>query len=483
MNTNTENKTKKSNIAIGLIIILLSFLLSTTAISMFLLYKDTIYKGVRIESMDVGGLAINEAQRKISTFFDKKNIEGNIEFIYGDKVWNLESSKIDLTYDYTNALDQAYKIGRVGSYYDRLFKIITLYKEPENIELNSIYNNEKLDSFIYDLEKEINQPAKDATIIRKDGKFHISDEVLGLKLNTNKVKQRLAEGISKIKNGKDVVVELSVETESPKITSEILSTINQLMGSYNTTFNASNTSRTKNISLAANTINGTVLMPGELFSFNEVVGPRTRDRGYKDAPVIFNGELVDGLGGGICQVSSTIYNAVLLSDINIVERVKHSIPSTYVPKGRDATVSYGVLDFKFENNRAKPIFIESYTKGNKMVINIYGYKNDNKVIQINSVQNEIVNRSIEVKYDANMLDGEEEIEEKGRDGYKVTTYKITLENGKEVAREKISYDYYRPKTKIIVKGTKKPPEKIKEPKKEEENIQEENEKTTENPRA
>jgi len=474
LNINTEKKIRKSQVATGLIIVLLSFLVSTTGISFYLLQRSTMYSGVTIDHIDVGGLVINEAQNKITTHFDNQNLEGGIQFSYGDSTWDMNTEDMGLTYDYTRALNEAYNVGRQGNYYERLKEIISLYRKPHNIELIPIYDNERLDAFLYNMERNINQLPKDATIIRYNGKFVIADEKVGQKLNTNKAKAMLTEKIMDLKFDKRVGIDLSVETESPRITSEVLSTIDQLLASYSTTFNASNTSRTKNIALSAKAINGTLLMPGDVFSFNEVVGPRSREQGYQDAPVIFNGELVEGVGGGVCQVSSTIYNAVLLSDLKIVERVKHSIPSTYVPKGQDATVSFGVLDFKFQNDFPNPIYIETFTKGNQMHINIYGNRTDSKSVRITSIENEVVKRAVEVKYDNAMLQGQERIEQEGRDGYRVTTYKTTLENGKEVSKEQISKDYYRPQTKIIVKGTKKPPKEIEKTENKENFTEEEN---------
>ncbi|WZL71791.1 VanW family protein [Clostridiaceae bacterium 35-E11] len=459
MDTDAKNKLFKPNVVTGLMIVLLSFLILITAISFFLLYKDTIYSGVMIENADVGGLSIREARDKIEEHFEGLLKTGKIQFAYGDGRWNIESSDIGYTFDYTKALNEAYEVGRQGNYFERLQQIILLYKAPESIQLLPIYDHGKLDAALYDISKDIDKPGKDATITRKNGKFIITDEKIALKLNINKTKNLLTEALKNYKYQNEVVIELPVETIPPKITSESLSLINDLLGVYVTTFNAGNQSRTHNIILAAREMNGTVLMPGEIFSFNKIVGPRTKDRGYQDAPVIFKGELVEGLGGGVCQASSTLYNAVLLSNLKVVERIKHTIPSSYVPKGQDATVSYGVLDFKFENSSPRPIYVESYVHKNRMTVKLYGQRLDNKVVKVHSQENEVIKRPIEIKYDDQLLQGEERIEQKGRDGYKVTTYKLIYENNVLVKKERISSDYYKPQKQIIVKGIKKPPVK------------------------
>lgn len=457
MDVNIKEQQKKSNVGTGLIIVLLSFIISTTAIGFFLLYRDTIYDGVTVENLDVGGLSTIEAQQKIKNHFDKILEDGHIGFVYGDKSWDVSSSDIGYSYDYTSAVNEAYSIGREGNYFERLQKIIFLFKNCKDISLVPIYDHKKLDSIIYKIQASLEKPPKNAIIVKKNNEFFIQDEEIGIRLNADKIKTMLGEGSEKYKIQNEIIIELPVETVSPKITSESLSTIHDLLGTYSTKFNAGNKNRTENIRLAAKTMNGTVLMPTETFSFNEVVGPRNKEHGYKLAHVIFKGELIDGLGGGVCQASSTLYNAVLFTNLEVVERYKHTIPSTYVPKGRDATVSYGVLDFKFKNSFAYPIYIESYVQNNMMKVNVYGCKTHNKIVKIESKQNEVIKRPLEVKYDSNILEGEEKIDQKGRDGYKVTTYRVIYENGKVLERQKISNDYYKPQKQIIIKGTKKLP--------------------------
>ncbi|QXM05641.1 VanW family protein [Crassaminicella indica] len=457
MDLQGKDQAPKSNTGIALIIVLLSFLISITSIVFFLLYKDTIYDGVTIEYLDVGGLSITQAQKKIQNHFRDILTVGQIHFIYGDKVWNIKNSDIGYDFDYTKVVNEAYKIGREGNYFERLQKILSLYTAPHNISLSPVYDNEKLNGVIYAMQNAINQPAKDATITRINGKFTIRDEHVGQQLDVEKTKMLLSEELLKNKFENEITIELPVEIISPRITSESLSTIHDLLGEYTTKFNINRKGRTQNLRLAANKINGVVLMPREIFSFNKIVGPRRKELGYKDAPIIVKGEVVPGLGGGVCQVSSTLYNAILLSNLEVVERYNHTLPSSYVAKGLDATVSYGVLDFKFKNIMNTPIYIESYIKKNLLTVKIYGCKMDNKTIRVITEQNEVVKRPLEIRYDANLLQGKEKIEQKGRDGYKVTTYRIIYENGKVVEKQKISKDYYKPKKQIIIKGTKKPP--------------------------
>lgn len=456
MDAKAANNTKQKNFVAGIIIVLLSFLVSTTGITFFLIHRDIIYNGVTIENIDMGGLSIAEAAKKVQNHFEDSVAQKKILLKYGDKVWNFSAEDIGYNLNYTKAVNEAYNIGREGNYFERIQKIISLYRSPENVALMPVYDQEKIEKQLSEIKKNIDKPAKNAIIKRENGRFIITPEITGLHMNVEGAKNLILDALRDQKDISEISIDLPVEIESPKITSESLSYINDLLGVYTTQFNAANKNRSQNIILSSNAINGTVLMPNDIFSFNDRVGPRTRDRGYLDAPVIFKGELVEGLGGGVCQVSSTIYNSVLMSNLKIIERVNHSIPSTYVPKGLDATVSYGVLDFKFQNTLSQPIYIESNVHGNQLTIKIYGLKTDNRVVKIETKETEFVKRGTEIKQDPHLLQGMQRVEQEGRDGYKITTYRIVYENGVEVERNVVSKDYYKPQKQIIIKGTKKP---------------------------
>ena len=193
------------------------------------------------------------------------------------------------------------------------------------------------------------QPVDARIVITDDDQVIIEPSSEGRQLNVDELISRLRS--TTLSRGAREI-DLPVETTLPTVvTSELESRgIIRLLGEYTTKFKASNVKRSENIRLGAAMIDGTVIAPGDVFSFNEVVGPRTPERGFLEADIILNAELVPGIGGGICQVSTTLYNAALLSDLEIVSRVNHSLPISYVPLGRDATVSYGAIDLKIRNN-------------------------------------------------------------------------------------------------------------------------------------
>lgn len=227
------------------------------------------------------------------------------------------------------------------------------------------------------------------------------------------------------------------------------------LGEASTKYDSTNRDRTTNLQIAMNKINGTVLMPGETFSYNGVVGQRTIANGFKNAKIYSNGEVIDGLGGGICQISSTLYNAVLLANLEIVERRNHSFTTSYLPAGKDATVVYGSQDFKFKNNREYPVKIQGYCKAGIASISIKGLKSEVEyVIKIKPVVTATIPFKTEYIKDSSLEEGKEVIVQKGANGCKVTTYKQVLLNGEQVSYEPITYDTYNAMKKIVRVGTK-----------------------------
>ena len=171
---------------------------------------------------------------------------------------------------------------------------------------------------------------------------------------------------------------IPLKTLYPSVTTNMIGTeaFPDLLSSFSTRYSTSDRDRTTNLQLAANKINGTVLMPGETFSYNKVVGERTIAAGYKEAPIYVSGEVVDGLGGGICQITSTLYNAVVYANLEVTQRSNHQFVPSYVGASRDATVVYGSIDFQFKNNRNYPIKIVCSVSGGIAQFQIYGMKQD-----------------------------------------------------------------------------------------------------------
>lgn len=228
-----------------------------------------------------------------------------------------------------------------------------------------------------------------------------------------------------------------------------------LLAQFTTRYDQSAENRANNIKLSTEKINGTILMPGETFSYNKVVGERTISAGYKEASVYVGGKIVQGIGGGICQVSSTLYNAVLLANLEITERRNHYFITSYVSPSRDATVSYGSIDFKFKNTRTYPIKIECTAKNGICQIYIYGIEEEVEYeVEIQDEVTEIIPYTTKTIKTSELAEGEEEIVQQGVNGYKSEAYRILKLNGKVVSKTLLSKDSYNSLQEVIKVGTK-----------------------------
>lgn len=222
------------------------------------------------------------------------------------------------------------------------------------------------------------------------------------------------------------------------------------LGTYTSRYNPADTGRTRNVTLAAGKINGAVLNTGDIFSYNGLVGERTAERGFTGAKVYAGGEVVNGLGGGVCQVSSTLYNAVLYADLEVVSRTNHSLPVTYVPLGRDATVSYGTIDFKFKNQYNTPIRISTAVGGGVLTVSVWGKKTTDKTVEIRTEQVSTTPFAIKEEEDSAVAEGKTKVKQTGRDGAVVNTYKRVIENGRVVSDKFIHESTYTPISQIIL---------------------------------
>lgn len=232
---------------------------------------------------------------------------------------------------------------------------------------DSFVNWGAVENLTEDVDERISQPSENA-IINDQG--IIESGKPGIQLDRQVFKEQLVAKL--FQNQFDQQLDVPINRVYPKVDSELLSTISaNKIGYYITYFNSRNKERSVNIEIATEAINNHVIFPGETFSFNEVVGERTMEKGYKRAPIIVKGELTEGVGGGICQVSSTLFNAVDRAGVHIIKRYSHSKQVKYVPPGRDATVSWYGPDFTFQNRYHHPLLIQAKARNGAVVIQIF----------------------------------------------------------------------------------------------------------------
>lgn len=225
-------------------------------------------------------------------------------------------------------------------------------------------------------------------------------------------------------------------------------------GEFSTSFESSIPERASNIARAAAKLNGVIVAAGEEFSFNDTVGKRSEENGYKNAKIIVDGEFVEGVGGGVCQVSTTLYNAALLSGLKISEYHPHTLSVSYVENSFDAMVNYGTCDLKFVNDTPSPVYIRTIVDGRTLKVVFYG-KKQKYVYERKSVVNEIVKMPVEEIFDPALDENEYVIRSAGKDGVKSDGYLIKKVDGKVVSETLIRSDYYKPVTEVIERGTAK----------------------------
>lgn len=280
----------------------------------------------------------------------------------------------------------------------------------------------------------------------------------GLDFDVKRAEQTIAENS---KNSKEYFIPVTLI--EPEITVEQLdkSMFGDRLGTYTTKYNPGEVGRTQNVSVAARRINNIVLNTGDVFSYNSIVGERTPERGFSNAKVYAGGEVVDGLGGGICQVSSTLYNAVLYADLEIVARTSHSLPVAYVPLGRDATVAYGSIDFKFKNAYETPVKIISSVGGGILTVSVYGKKTSDKTVEISTERVSTSPFEVVEEIDETLAEGQTKVKQTGSDGAVVNTYKKVIENGKVISSKFIHKSVYNPINKIMLVSP--PKEELQQP--------------------
>lgn len=437
---------KKLKIAILLSLLIVSF--DNVVLSNAVGFEGKIHKNIYVRDIDISNLTREEAKNKIN-----KIIESNNSFIL-----NLSENKyvflkedIDVDYNVDDLIETAYGIGRNEGIISNIKTIGNLRLGKKIIlDYRITYDEKKLNKYLMELNKKIYKKPKNATIRINNGQIIITKEKNGYKLNKDKLKNTLVEKIVNMDCSEEIIPIITIK---PVYLYEDLSKIDTVLGRFETYFNSQNYNRSTNIKLAASATTNILLNQGEVFSFNSNIQNSNISKYLKEAPVIINGKSEKGRGGGMCQVSSTIYNAALYSGMSIISVRNHSIPSPYIEKGRDATVSGGIIDLKFKNNYKTPIYIYNQVMGNKIVCTIYGNKRDKQDIEIiteitDEINNRIIRKNSE-KYDL----GVKTIEQEGRKGYKVKTYRV-YKNDFGNKSEYIGESYYPPQDKIIIYGTR-----------------------------
>ncbi len=414
--------------------------------------RATFYEGTMVEGVDVSAMTLDQAIEHWATGIEPGYSQRTVTLSNGAA---FTAEELGYSSDYRTVLTNAWNAGRSGSLEERYEALSQRRNETVNYGVTRLdYSTEALQSCVSAIAKQIDRPAENAKIASFDISsyaFQFTDEVVGSKLDT----QRLYEDMEGALRSGGGTVELIVNSIQPEVVKADIAEQYGMICSAVTNASSSSSNRLSNIKLSIQLINGTCLKPGETFSFNQVVGERTSERGFKSAAAYSGGEVVNEVGGGICQVSTTLFNAAVKADLEIVERSNHSMTVSYVDRGKDAAVDWGNKDLKFKNTSDDNVYICCYLDSNKRVrFGIFGKLLPNgEYITVEGETTGRVDFETELVPNAMLPTGATQVVQNGKKGYKAVAYKIRWDkNDNKISSELLCRSTYRATKEIIEFG-------------------------------
>ena len=414
--------------------------------------EQGFYDGTTVEGIDVSDMTLESALAYWEAEVEPAYAQRTVSL---DNGTTLTAAQLGYSSDYAAVLARAWNAGQTGSLEERYARIAERQAQPASYSVTrTLYTDSAIESFAESMAAQIDRPAQDAALESFDVdsfQFNYVEEVAGSRLDT----QALARDIAQALDAGGGSVALSVESIQPEVTVASLSSQYGMIAYAVTNASSSSSNRLTNIALSLELINGTRLDPGETFSFNETVGERTTDRGFKVATAYSSGEVTEEVGGGICQVSTTLFNAAVKSDMEIVERHNHSLTVSYVDLGKDAAVDWGNKDLRFTNTGDEPVYIVCLLTDDKRVrIGFFGKLLPNG--ESITVEGETTGTiGYETVYQPNLSfpSGYSEVTQRGRNGYTAVAYKIRWDaEGNQISSELLCSSTYRTTNEIIEYG-------------------------------
>lgn len=422
-------------------------------LSGFVLYLDNrlseeVVEGTFLDNRDISGMNRQELTDLVAKSVQIQN--GNtVSLKLNDQQKAFTWSQLGIVYKERDLVDTIFNaqsgsaLGKAKVYLDR--KNTPHHYKVEQFFEESVFLN-MFDKSFPDI---VSKPV-DASLKISGKNIQISGGTPGMKVNESLLQERIL--AANLEGLKTVVVPLT-EVEPDVTKQDIVDMgISKVIASYETHYDPRAKGKSTNISIASKEIDGAMLAPNEIFDFFSYVGRVTAAQGYVDAPVYSGGQSIDDIGGGICQVSSTLYNTVLLAGFEIVERHQHGLPVSYVPAGRDATLWYGSKNFRFKNTSGKHAYVQVVMDNGSLTVSIFGTKNVGKV-NVESQVTERIEPPVREILDSTLKKGEIEVVKSGVAGYKSIAYR-TIETNGTTKRVKLSSDHYKPMERVIRIGTK-----------------------------
>ena len=414
---------------------------------------DRIAQGVYIGNIDVGGMTEQEALNAVTDYVNNAG-EAVFTLTAGEHSTQVKASDLALEFTDMNVVSEAMDVGKSGN-------LIKKYKDKKDLENGGVVidmvlnvDHDTVSELLAEKADELDQKAVDNGLVRENGTFKIIKGSQGVEVNVEKSIAAIENYVSNDWDGQGGNIELTAEIVEPKGSEEELSKVKDLLGGFNTNYSSSTQNRCDNIATAAGKINGTVLYPGEEFSVYETIGPLDAANGYELAGAYENGQTVQSYGGGVCQVSTTLYNAVILAELEVTERSNHSMIVTYVKPSMDAAIAGDYKDLKFVNNQDVPIYIEGYTSGKNVYFNIYGEETRPANRKV-TYESEVVSEQDPGTQFVATGDpvGTMSVSQGKHVGYVAQLWKVVTVDGVEESREVFNKSTYKASPKIVNVGT------------------------------
>lgn len=442
---------------IGGVILALSVLLLLPGIPTKAADGRTIAKGIYIGDIDVSGMTVSDAGNALHAYFDKM-AGAEITLSAGEgKSLTITGDELGISWKNPQIIEEAYNLGHTGNIIKRYKALKDLEKNGHKFDIEFGFNDEQLQDIVENRCKSFNQEKVNYSLRKTSEGFSVTQGQIGYLVDINESIAAIKSFVSGGWNGENATISLSVKEDKPLGSEDELSKVRDVLGTYTTSYKTSGASRSANVANGCSLINGTTVYPGEEFSVLDTITPFTEANGYFPAGSYLNGIVVESIGGGICQVSTTLYNAVLLAELEVTERHNHSMIVTYVSPSADAAIAEsGGKNFKFVNNTEYPIYIEGYTSSDKHItFTIYGVETRDASRQV-SFKSEVL-ETTPASADQYVTDSSQALGYVGTQsahiGYKAQLRKIVTENGQEISNEVINSSNYKMVPKIITVGT------------------------------
>ncbi len=416
----------------------------------------TIADGVFIGGVDVSGMNLTEAEDAVSRYVDELS-DKEITLSAGEgreKTFN--GWDIGLYWSNTGIVEDAYALGHQGNIIQRYKALKDLKKNNYVFDIAYGYEKEAIEDIVAKCADSFDQEKVNYTLTKTDSGFEVSDGQVGYVVDRDKSISTIESFIQNGLEEENNLISLTVKEDKPEGSVEELSRVRDVLGTFTTSYKSSGASRSANVANGCRLINGSTIYPGEEFSVLDTITPFTEDNGYFPAGSYLNGLVVESIGGGICQVSTTLYNAVLLSELQVTERHNHSMIVNYVDPSADAAIAEsGGKNFKFVNNTDHPIYIEGYTSSDKHItFTIYGVEERDPARKV-SYESQVL-ETTPASADQYVQDPSHALGYVGTQsahlGYKAQLWKVVTENG-ETTREVVNSSNYKMVPKIITIGT------------------------------